>query len=217
MYHPQSCPSLLLSPFILSKPSSSPPLSLSRMSRYTDEPRFTIEQIDLLQRLRKTGMTKPELLHALDILDRLDHQHGHKFGRHPQPTHQGPTPNYNTNTTSSSASSSTSTTATQTGYLGNGSGSGGSGLSPSPSNDYDMSPPPPAVVSAPVAMAVVAQNGRGVGGGDELVAMTNGKLSPPRFSDNVGAVSGGVTGSGYGFEASEEELDVDDKVEELMR
>ncbi|XP_013994556.2 homeobox-containing protein 1 isoform X6 [Salmo salar] len=187
------------------------------MSRYTDEPRFTIEQIDLLQRLRKTGMTKPELLHALDILDRLDHQHGHKFGRHPQPTHQGPTPNYNTNTTSSSASSSTSTTATQTGYLGNGSGSGGSGLSPSPSNDYDMSPPPPAVVSAPVAMAVVAQNGRGVGGGDELVAMTNGKLSPPRFSDNVGAVSGGVTGSGYGFEASEEELDVEDKVEELLR
>ncbi|XP_029586448.1 homeobox-containing protein 1 isoform X5 [Salmo trutta] len=187
------------------------------MSRYTDEPRFTIEQIDLLQRLRRTGMTKPELLHALDILDRLDHQHGHKFGRRPQPAHQGPTPNYNTNTTSSSASSSTSTTATQTGYLGNGSGSGGSGLSPSPSNDYDMSPPPPAVVSAPVAMAVVAQNGRGVGGGDELVAMTNGKLSPPRFSDNVGAVSGGVTGSGYGFEASEEELDVEDKVEELLR
>ncbi|KAM9432766.1 homeobox-containing protein 1-like isoform 2-T4 [Salvelinus alpinus] len=186
------------------------------MSRYTDEPRFTIEQIDLLQRLRRTGMTKPELLHALDILDRLDHQHGHKFGHRPQPAYQGPTPNYNTNTTSSSASSSTSTTATQTGYLGNGSGSGGSGLSPSPSNNYDMSPPPPAVVSAPVAMAVVAQNGRGVGG-DELVAMTNGKLSPPRFPDSVGAVSGGVTGSGYGFEASEEELDVDDKVEQLLR
>uniref|UniRef100_A0A4W5MKU9 HNF-p1 domain-containing protein n=1 Tax=Hucho hucho TaxID=62062 RepID=A0A4W5MKU9_9TELE len=195
------------------------------MSRYTDEPRFTIEQIDLLQRLRRTGMTKPELLHALDTLDRLDHQHGHKLGRRaqPQPAYQGPTPNYNTNTTSSSlshnvaASSSTSTTATQTGYLGNGSGSGGSGLSPSPSNNYDMSPPPPAVVSAPVAMAVVAQNGRGVGGGGELVVMTNGKLSPPRFSVSVGALSGGVTGSGYGFEASEEELDVEDKVEELLR
>ncbi|CAB1330683.1 unnamed protein product, partial [Coregonus sp. 'balchen'] len=197
------------------------------MSRYTDEPRFTIEQIDLLQRLRRTGMKKPEILHALDTLDRLDHQHGHKFGRRPQPqtqpqpAYQGPTPNCNTNTTSSpssdnvAASSSTSTTATQTGYLGNGSGSG---LSPSPSNNYDMSPPPPVVVSAPVAMAVVAQNGHGVGGGGgELVAMTNGKLSPPRFPVSVSAVSGGVMGSSYGFEASEEELDVEDKVEELLR
>ncbi|KAK6307040.1 hypothetical protein J4Q44_G00221880 [Coregonus suidteri] len=199
----------------------------SRMSRYTDEPRFTIEQIDLLQRLRRTGMKKPEILHALDTLDRLDHQHGHKFGRRPQPqtqpqpAYQGPTPNCNTNTTSSpssdnvAASSSTSTTATQTGYLGNGRGSG---LSPSPSNNYDMSPPPPVVVSAPVAMAVVAQNGHGVGGGGgELVAMTNGKLSPPRFPVSVSAVSGGVMGSSYGFEASEEELDVEDKVEELLR
>ncbi|XP_041711383.1 homeobox-containing protein 1 isoform X3 [Coregonus clupeaformis] len=193
------------------------------MSQFTDEPRFTIEQIDLLQRLRRTGMTKPEILHALDTLDRLDRQHGHKFGRRPQtqlqPADQGPTSNSNANTMSSSssnnvvASSSTSTTATQTGYRGNGSGE--SGLSPSPSNNYDMSPPPLAVVSAPVAMAAVAQNGCGVGGGGEMVPMTNGKLSPPRFP--VSAVSGGVTGRGYGFEASEEELDVDDKVEELMR
>lgn len=80
-----------------------------------------------------------------------------------------------------------------------------------------MSPPPPAVVSAPVALAAAAQNGCGVGGGGEIVAMTNGKLSPPRFPISVSAVSGGVTGRGYGFEASEEELDVDDKVEELMR
>ncbi|XP_029569756.1 homeobox-containing protein 1 isoform X3 [Salmo trutta] len=195
------------------------------MSQFTDEPRFTIEQIDLLQRLRRTGMTKPEILHALDTLDRLDRQHGHKFGRRPQtqpqPVGQGPTSNSNANMTSSSssnnvvASSSTSTAATQTGYRAN--GSGGSGLSPSPSNNYDMSPPPPAVVSAPVALAAAAQNGCGVGGGGEIVAMTNGKLSPPRFPIGVSAVSGGVTGRGYGFEASEEELDVDDKVEELMR
>ncbi|XP_055720242.1 homeobox-containing protein 1-like isoform X1 [Salvelinus fontinalis] len=199
--------------------------SRQRMSQFTDEPRFTIEQIDLLQRLRRTGMTKPEILHALDTLDRLDRQHGHKFGRRPQtqpqPVGQGPTSNSNANMTSSSssnnvvASSSTSTAATQTGYRAN--GSGGSGLSPSPSNNYDMSPPPPAVVSAPVALAAVAQNGCGVGGGGEIVAMTNGKLSPPRFPISVSAVSGGVTGRGYGFEASEEELDVDDKVEELMR
>ncbi|XP_028981166.1 homeobox-containing protein 1 isoform X2 [Esox lucius] len=190
------------------------------MSHYTDEPRFTIEQIDLLQRLRRTGMTKPEILQALDTLDRLDRQHGHKFGHRsqtqPQVAYQGPPSNSNANTTLSSlssnvtASSSTSTTATQTGYRGN--GSGGSSLSPSPSNNYDMSPPPPTVVSAPVAMAVVAQNGRGVGGSGELVAMTNGKLSPPRFP-----VSSAVMGRSYGLEGSEEELDVDDKVEELMR
>ncbi|XP_071183301.1 homeobox-containing protein 1-like isoform X5 [Salvelinus alpinus] len=199
--------------------------SRQRMSQFTDEPRFTIEQIDLLQRLRRTGMTKPEILHALDTLDRLDRQHGHKFGRRPQmqpqPVGQGPTSNSNANMTSSSssnnvvASSSTSTAATQTGYRAN--GSGGSDLSPSLSNNYDMSPPPPAVVSAPVALAAVAQNGCGVGGGGEIVAMTNGKLSPPRFPISVSAVSGGVTARGYGFEASEEELDVDDKVEELMR
>lgn len=54
-------------------------------------------------------------------------------------------------------------------------------------------------------MAAVSQNG--------LVA--NGKLSPPRFP--LGVVGGSVTASGYGFEASEEDIDVDDKVEDLMR
>ncbi|KAJ7989141.1 hypothetical protein DPEC_G00316440 [Dallia pectoralis] len=195
------------------------------MSHHTDEPRFTIEQIDLLQRLRRTGMTKPEILQALETLDRLDRQHGHKFGRRaetqPQVAYRGPTSNSQANTTLSSSSnnntatSSTSTAATQTGYRGN--GSGGSSLSPSPSNNYDMSPPLPTVVSAPAAMApvVVAQNGRGVGGSGELVAMMNGKLSPPRFA--VGGGGAVVMGRGYGLEGSEEELDVDDKVEELMR
>uniref|UniRef100_A0A3Q4GRZ7 Homeobox containing 1 n=1 Tax=Neolamprologus brichardi TaxID=32507 RepID=A0A3Q4GRZ7_NEOBR len=55
--------------------------SSSRMSEFSEEPRFTIEQIDLLQRLRRTGMTKQEILHALDTLDRLDREHGDKFGR----------------------------------------------------------------------------------------------------------------------------------------
>ncbi|MBN3317266.1 HMBX1 protein, partial [Atractosteus spatula] len=130
------------------------------MSHYTDEPRFTIEQIDLLQRLRRTGMTKHEILHALDTLDRLDREHGDKFGRRPA-------------------------------Y-------GGGGLSPSPSNSYDTSPPPSA--------ATANQNGR-----ESMSATPNGKLSPSRYTVNsVGARS-------YSFEATEEDLDIDDKVEELMR
>uniref|UniRef100_A0A3B5L3W0 Homeobox-containing protein 1 n=1 Tax=Xiphophorus couchianus TaxID=32473 RepID=A0A3B5L3W0_9TELE len=39
------------------------------------EPRYTIEQIDLLQRLRLSGMTKPQILHALESLERLDPDH----------------------------------------------------------------------------------------------------------------------------------------------
>ncbi|XP_036405599.1 homeobox-containing protein 1 isoform X2 [Megalops cyprinoides] len=193
------------------------------MSHYTDEPRFTIEQIDLLQRLRRTGMTKQEILHALDTLDRLDREHGDKFGRRPAygggsgggggiSAAGGAGNNGSNNTTSSTssssassnvaASSSTATTATQTQYRG--------GLSPSPSNSYDTSPPPPAAVSSAVSLvAVAAQNGR-----DSLVAAAtpNGKLSPPRYP-----VNSAVGPRGYSFEAAEEELDIDDKVEELMR
>ncbi|XP_064197154.1 homeobox-containing protein 1 isoform X3 [Anguilla rostrata] len=193
--------------------------SLFRMSHYTDEPRFTIEQIDLLQRLRHTGMTKQEILHALDTLDRLDREHGDKFGRRSSYGGRGggggctagnsSNNNHGNNTTSSTssftsassnlaASSSTTTTATQTQYRGT--------LSPSPS--YDTSPPPQATISSAVSLVGVAQNGR-----DGLAGATpNGKLSPPRYPVNsaIGARS-------YTFEAVEEELDIDDKVEELMR
>uniref|UniRef100_A0A3P9Q4B0 Homeobox-containing protein 1 n=1 Tax=Poecilia reticulata TaxID=8081 RepID=A0A3P9Q4B0_POERE len=147
-------------------------LSACEMSDFSEEPRFTIEQIDLLQRLRRTGMTKQEILHALDTLDRLDREHGDKFGHR---------------TSSSSSSSST--------YLFNNSGGG---LSPSPSNSYDTSPPP-----GPPPPS----NGR-----DSLAATPNGKLSPPRYPVNSAAAS-----RAFGFEAAEEDLDVDDKVEELMR
>ncbi|XP_048830817.1 homeobox-containing protein 1-like isoform X6 [Brienomyrus brachyistius] len=181
------------------------------MSHYTDEPRFTIEQIDLLQRLRRTGMTKQEILHALDTLDRLDREHGEKFGRRPAyggGGGGGASAASNTASTSSAtpssnntpASSSTATAATQTQYRG----SAGS-LSPSPSNSYDTSPPPPPAPAA-VSLAVVTQNGR-----EALSAVPNGKLSPPRYPVNSAAARG------YGFEATEEELDIDDKVEELMR
>ncbi|XP_029114440.1 homeobox-containing protein 1-like isoform X4 [Scleropages formosus] len=198
------------------------------MSHYTDEPRFTIEQIDLLQRLRRTGMTKQEILHALETLDRLDREHGEKFGRRPtyggggasSAANNGNTSNAAiTATTSSSsssstpssnvaASSSTATAATQTQYRGVSIvGSGGVGsLSPSPSNSYDTSPPPPHVPTT-VSLGVVTQNGR-----DGLSSMPNGKLSPPRYPVNSTAAP-----RGYGFEAAEEDLDIDDKVEELMR
>uniref|UniRef100_A0A8C2CEY0 Homeobox-containing protein 1 n=1 Tax=Cyprinus carpio TaxID=7962 RepID=A0A8C2CEY0_CYPCA len=174
------------------------------MSHYTDEPRFTIEQIDLLQRLRRTGMTKPEIVHALDTLERLDREHGDKFGR------RGPSDSNATNSTTSSttptsnntsnatmATSSTTSTATQTQFHGN--------LSPSPSNSYATSPP--AVLPSPVSLVAMAQNGR-----DALAATPNGKLSPNRYPVNSAA---GVRS--YGLEGSEEDLDIDDKVEELMR
>ncbi|XP_041106635.1 homeobox-containing protein 1 isoform X2 [Polyodon spathula] len=155
------------------------------MSHYTDEPRFTIEQIDLLQRLRRTGMTKHEILHALETLERLDREHGDKFGRRPA---------YGGTSTATSAnnvvaSSSTTTIATQTLYRG---------LSPSPSNSYDTSPPP--------SSATTNQNGK-----ESMPATPNGKLSPSRYpASSVGQRS-------YSFEATEDELDIDDKVEELMR
>ncbi|XP_018425590.1 PREDICTED: homeobox-containing protein 1 isoform X2 [Nanorana parkeri] len=154
------------------------------MSHYTDEPRFTIEQIDLLQRLRRTGMTKHEILHALETLDRLDQEHSDKFGRRS---------NYGSSTYNSTnnvpASSSTATASTQTLHCG---------MSPSPSNSCDTSPQP----------CTTNQNGRE---SSERIPTSNGKMSPTRYHTNsIGPRS-------YSFEASEEDLDVDDKVEELMR
>ncbi|XP_076027025.1 homeobox-containing protein 1 isoform X2 [Genypterus blacodes] len=223
------------------------------MSEFSEEPRFTIEQIDLLQRLRRTGMTKQEILHALDTLDRLDREHGDKFGRRTSSSSSSSssygvggannnnnsasntTTSFNNNnntasatttstvscngnnsagehataaTTAAAASSTTSkvSTATQTQFGTNG------GLSPSPSNSYDTSPPPgppppSAVLPSPVSLVALTQNGR-----DSLAATPNGKLSPPRYPVNSAAAA-----RAFGFETTDEELDIDDKVEELMR
>lgn len=161
------------------------PSLLETMSHYTDEPRFTIEQIDLLQRLRRTGMTKHEILHALETLDRLDQEHSDKFGR--RSSYGGSS--YGNTTNNVPASSSTATASTQTQH---------SGMSPSPSNSYDTSPQP----------CTTNQNGRE---NNERLSTSNGKMSPTRYHANsMGQRS-------YSFEASEEDLDVDDKVEELMR
>ncbi|XP_019722142.1 homeobox-containing protein 1-like isoform X2 [Hippocampus comes] len=134
------------------------------MFQHCEEPRFTIEQIDLLQRLRRTGIGQADLLHALDTLEHLDRPHRHTSN------HQ----------TSSYAPPSSSTVATQTVFSE-------SRLSPT---SFD--------VTLPVAMATVAQ--------------TNGKVSPlTRFP----LVGGGVVG--FGFEAGDDDVDVDEKVEDLMR
>ncbi|XP_030633065.1 homeobox-containing protein 1a [Chanos chanos] len=183
------------------------------MSQYADEPRFTIEQIDLLQRLRHTGMTRQEILHALDTLDRLDNEHEKKFGRRPacggrmgsssEPANNDSSAALTSSAYSSSsnnnvtASSSTASAATQTAYQG-------TRLSPSPSNSCNISPPP--VIPAPVPIAPITQNGR-----DSLAAMSNGKLSPPRYPVSNAAARV------YGYEPTEEEMDIEDKVEELMR
>ncbi|XP_059927519.1 homeobox-containing protein 1-like isoform X1 [Gadus macrocephalus] len=163
----------------------------ARMSHPCEEPRFTIEQIDLLQRLWRSGMTQAEIVHALDTLERLERQHS----RLPSPRSRPPPPR--------SSSSSTTSTATQTCFAGN-------GASPSPSNLYRTSPPLLASAPTPVSMAAAAaENG--------LVGMANGKLSPPRFPVAMIGSSGGVVAQSYGFETSEEDLEFEEKVEELMR
>lgn len=172
------------------------PFMSSRMFQQCEEPRFTIEQIDLLQRLRRTGITQSEVVHALDTLDHLDQKHGPKLTR--KRSYMPPSSSSSSTVT---ASSSMTSTATQTNFPD-------TRVSLSPNNNFETaSPPLPISVASPVTMAAVAQNG--------LVAVTNGKLSPPRFP--LAVVSGSVTAPGYGFDTSEEDIDVDDKVEDLMR
>lgn len=175
------------------------------MSHYTDEPRFTIEQIDLLQRLRGSGMTKQEILHALDTLERLEREHVQKFG--PRQSYAGGTRGgdgggVNSHNSSNSAapsstaptSSSSASVATQTVFHS------GTPSSPSPIG-YDTSPPP--TITVPMGVVVpAAQNGR------DGIPVSNGKLSPTQYS---------VPARAFGFEPADEDLDIDDRVEELMR
>lgn len=166
------------------------------MFQQCEEPRFTIEQIDLLQRLRRTGITHVEVVHALDTLDHLDQNHGHRG------THKASYGGASSSQPPATASSSLMSTATQTSFPE-------ARLALLPSNNFDTtSPPLPISVASPVTVSAVAHNG--------LVAPTNGKLSPPsRFP--LGGGSGGVAVSSYGFEGNEEELDLDEKVEDLIR
>ncbi|XP_038146525.1 homeobox-containing protein 1 isoform X2 [Cyprinodon tularosa] len=109
--------------------SVSPPPSEPRMEGCEVEPRYTIEQIDLLQRLRLSGMTKPQIIHALESLERLDPEHRQPLcDSHPAP------PNSGASSSSSSSSLSLASATTQT--------SGLDGAALSPSNSYEASPPP---------------------------------------------------------------------------
>ncbi|XP_061560503.1 homeobox-containing protein 1 isoform X3 [Phycodurus eques] len=215
------------------------------MSDFSEEPRFTIEQIDLLQRLRRSGMTKQEILHALETLDRLDREHGDKFGRRTSSSSSssssymvgGTNSCTNNSASNNTASATTTSSVTCNGAINNGEASVGDhsattassmtskistatqtqfgnngGLSPSLSNTYDTSPPPApppssTILPSPVSLVALSQNGR-----DSLAATPNGKLSPPRYPVNSAAAA-----RNFGFEAIEEDLDVDDKVEEMMR
>ncbi|XP_053301929.1 homeobox-containing protein 1 isoform X5 [Pleuronectes platessa] len=226
------------------------------MSEFSEEPRFTIEQIDLLQRLRRSGMTKQEILHALDTLDRLDREHGDKFGRRTSSSSSSSssygvggastcnnnsasntTTTFNNNNTASATTTSSVTCNGNSGAISNVERSAGvhsaaaatsttskistatqtqlgssGGLSLSPSNSYDTSPPPgppppSAILPSPVSLVALSQNGR-----DSLAATPNGKLSPPRYPVNSAAAA-----RAFGFEATEEDLDIDDKVEEMIR
>lgn len=101
------------------------------------EPRYTIEQIDLLQRLRLSGMTKPQIIHALETLERLDPNHlSSRCSSQPAtpanaPNTAAPAPS-SSSSTSSSLSLASATTQT----------SGLDGAALSPSNSYEASPPP---------------------------------------------------------------------------
>ncbi|XP_061876758.1 homeobox-containing protein 1-like isoform X4 [Entelurus aequoreus] len=146
------------------------------MFRQCEEPRFTIEQIDLLQRLRRTGIKQAEVVHALDTLDHLDPPNGKASKCKPPP--YAP-PSCSAVATAAASSSSVTSCATQTDFPDD-------GLSPSGNAFPAGALLLPLPAASTVALATVAQ--------------TNGKLSP-----------------GYSFETGEEDADVDEKVEDLMR
>ncbi|XP_013876317.1 homeobox-containing protein 1 isoform X2 [Austrofundulus limnaeus] len=115
--------------------SVSPPSSDPRVECCEAEPRYTIEQIDLLQRLRLSGMTKPQIIHALESLERLDPDHRPSLcDSHPNPATAAQAPAPSSSSSSSFSSLSLASATTQT--------SGLDGAALSPSNSCEASPPP---------------------------------------------------------------------------
>lgn len=105
----------------------------ARMECCDVEPRYTIEQIDLLQRLRLSGMTKPQIIQALESLERLDPDHRDPcYTNHTTPS-GAPTSVAPAAPSSSSSSSSLTSATTQTPVMDS---------TLSPSNSYEASPPP---------------------------------------------------------------------------
>lgn len=60
-------------------PTSSQQTSSSTSSTNGHEQMFTVEQIELIRRLRNSGMSKDQILSAWDILDRVDSQLGQVY------------------------------------------------------------------------------------------------------------------------------------------
>ncbi|XP_026862151.1 homeobox-containing protein 1 isoform X3 [Electrophorus electricus] len=108
-------------------------LSDARMECCDVEPRYTIEQIDLLQRLRLSGLTKPQIIQALESLERLDPDHRTPCCDNHSAPPTAPTSAAPAAPSSSSSSSSLTSATTQTPVLD---------AALSPSNSYDASPPP---------------------------------------------------------------------------
>lgn len=104
-----------------------------RMECCDVEPRYTIEQIDLLQRLRLSGMTKPQIIQALESLERLDPDHRTPCCNNHSAPPSAPTSAAPAAPSSSSSSSSLTSATTQTPVMD---------AALSPSNSYDASPPP---------------------------------------------------------------------------
>uniref|UniRef100_A0A1A8DR19 Homeobox-containing protein 1 n=2 Tax=Nothobranchius kadleci TaxID=1051664 RepID=A0A1A8DR19_NOTKA len=119
------------------RPSMSPPPSDPTMKCCEVEPRYTIEQIDLLQRLRLSGMTKPQIIHALESLERLDPDH-----RPPPCDSHAATSNSATATTAPAPSSSSSSASSLSLASATTQTSGLDCATLSPSNSYEASPPP---------------------------------------------------------------------------
>ncbi|XP_054589768.1 homeobox-containing protein 1 isoform X5 [Nothobranchius furzeri] len=119
------------------RPSMSPPPSDPTMKCCEVEPRYTIEQIDLLQRLRLSGMTKPQIIHALESLERLDPDH-----RPPPCDSHAATSNTATATTAPAPSSSSSSASSLSLASATTQTSGLDCATLSPSNSYEASPPP---------------------------------------------------------------------------
>uniref|UniRef100_A0A1A8HUB2 Homeobox-containing protein 1 n=1 Tax=Nothobranchius kuhntae TaxID=321403 RepID=A0A1A8HUB2_NOTKU len=119
------------------RPSMSPPPSDPTMKCCEVEPRYTIEQIDLLQRLRLSGMTKPQIIHALESLERLDPDH-----RLPPCDSHAATSNTATATTAPAPSSSSSSASSLSLASATTQTSGLDCATLSPSNSYEASPPP---------------------------------------------------------------------------
>ncbi|TTE07141.1 Homeobox-containing protein 1 [Bagarius yarrelli] len=154
-------------------------------------------------------MTKQEILHALDTLERLEHEHVQKFGQrhcYAGGTREeggagggagGVSGHGSSNSTALSStaptSSSSASVATQTFHSGT--------LSPLADRIRHLLPP---TITTPVsAVAPAAQNGR-----DGLTPISNGKLSPPQYP---------VPARVFGLEPAEDEVDIDDRDSNVIK